>query len=194
MTQPLEPSTPDPSAPPSTSPVPAAPKYPGRHGANSAHPVRRVTLAALAAAIAVGVLIGASAGTFSHAEGLSYLSNDPNACVNCHIMRDQFDGWQKSAHHAVAACNDCHVPHDFFGKYYTKADHGWRHSKGFTLNDFHEPIRIKESSRQVVLDNCVRCHSGLVGDIAHVGAPGSVADTSLDCIHCHSRIAHGWRR
>lgn len=159
---------------------------------------KRLTLAGLAAAIAVGVLIGASAGTFDHAEGLSYLSNDPKACVNCHIMREQYDSWQKSAHHSVATCNDCHVPQDFLGKYYTKADHGWRHSKGFTLNDFHEPIQIKQSSRDVVLNNCVRCHEGLVGDVAHLGsghqgAAGGSND-SLDCIRCHTRVAHGSRR
>ena len=155
---------------------------------------RRVTLAGVIAAVAVGVLIGAGAGTFSHAEGLSYLSNDPKACVNCHIMRDEYDGWQKSAHHAVATCNDCHVPHDLVGKYLTKMDHGWRHSKGFTLNDFHEPIQMKPSSRSVVLENCVRCHESLVGDVAHVPSLHDGAEDPLDCIRCHSRVAHGPRR
>ncbi len=152
-------------------------------------------MSALVAAGAVGIFLGAGAVTFEHAEGTSYLSNDPKACVNCHIMREQYDGWQKAGHHAFATCNDCHVPHDFLGKYYTKADHGWRHSKGFTLNDFHEPIQIKDSSRRVVLDNCVRCHEGLVGEISHFGpAPAAGApDGSLDCIHCHARVAHGPR-
>ena len=34
-----------------------------------------------------GVLLGIGATTFEYAEGLSYLSTDPKACANCHIMR-----------------------------------------------------------------------------------------------------------
>src|SRR5205823_3023502 len=64
----------------------------------------------------VGTLLGTGAFTVRYAEGFSYLSNDPKACVNCHIMRDQYDGWQKASHHAVAspllnvarACQTCH--------------------------------------------------------------------------------------
>jgi nitrate/TMAO reductase-like tetraheme cytochrome c subunit len=27
-------------------------------------------------------------------------------------MREQFDGWLRASHRAVAVCNDCHTPHD----------------------------------------------------------------------------------
>ena len=63
-----------------------------------------------------GVVLGLSGYTFYYAEGGSYLSNDPKACVNCHVMREQYDGWQKASHHAVATCNDCHTPHAFIPK------------------------------------------------------------------------------
>lgn len=135
----------------------------------------------------IGVFIGAGAFTFRYAEGASYLSNDPRACVNCHIMRDQFDGWQKASHHAHAACNDCHVPHDLIGKYATKVEHGFRHSKGFTLDDFHEPIRMTPGSRAVVLHNCVRCHDGLVAEL------NARASEPPDCIRCHASVGHGPR-
>jgi cytochrome c nitrite reductase small subunit len=150
-------------------------------------------LAGLIAALALGVFAGSGVYTFSYAEGLSYLSNDPRACVNCHIMREQYDGWQKAAHHARATCNDCHVPQDFFGKYLAKAVHGWRHSKGFTLNDFHEPIRINPADLEIVRQNCVRCHGALVDELAppqHAGLAGG----EPDCIHCHSAVGHGPRR
>ena len=65
----------------------------------------------------IGFLFGLGCYTVYYAEGLSYLSNDPKACVNCHIMRDEYEGWQKASHHAAATCNDCHVPHDIIGKY-----------------------------------------------------------------------------
>ena len=149
--------------------------------------------AALLASIAIGMLAGLSGYTFVYAEGASYMSNDPKACINCHVMRDQYDSWEKSPHHAVATCNDCHVPHDLVGKYMTKADHGFRHSKGFTLQDFHEPIQIKSSSLSVVQDNCLRCHQELTSEMsAHVGAMGKTETTS--CTHCHAGIGHGPRR
>jgi cytochrome c nitrite reductase small subunit len=149
---------------------------------------RRITIAGLALAALLGTFAGSGAYTFRYAEGLSYLSNDPTACVNCHIMREQFDSWQKSPHHAVATCNDCHVPIDFVGKYYTKVEHGWRHSKGFTLQDFHEPIQMKDSSRSIVQENCLRCHGALVAEVV---AAHRDADETPDCIRCHSQAAHG---
>jgi cytochrome c nitrite reductase small subunit len=141
----------------------------------------------------LGILLGASAHTFVYAEGFSYLSDDPRACVNCHVMREQYDGWQKASHHAAATCNDCHTPHDFLRKYLTKVDHGWRHSKGFTLDDFHEPIRITEKDLLDVRENCIRCHAGAVAEMAHPGGGTSFED-SADCVHCHANAGHGPRR
>ena len=69
---------------------------------------------------------------FHFADGLAYAGNDPKACVNCHIMRDQYNGWQISSHHNHATCNDCHVPEAGLAKWICKADNGYRHSKGFT--------------------------------------------------------------
>ncbi len=61
----------------------------------------------------VGVLIGLGGATVRYAEGLSYLSKDPEACANCHIMNPQYDSWQKASHHTAATCVDCHLPHEF---------------------------------------------------------------------------------
>jgi cytochrome c nitrite reductase small subunit len=145
----------------------------------------------LALCVLLGMFLGLSGYTFVYANGASYLSNDPRACVNCHIMREQYDGWQKTLHHAVATCNDCHVPHDIIGKYLTKIDHGYRHSKGFTFQDFHEPIQIKGSSLRVVQDNCVRCHETTVSEqSAHSFRKNEPADAA-NCVHCHAEVGHG---
>lgn len=175
----------------------------GRCGMKAAG-TSRGHMAAVACVGALGLLAGAAWTAIDEGEGLSYLSNDPQACVNCHIMRDQFDGWQKAGHHQAATCNDCHVPHDLVGKYLTKAEHGFRHSKGFTFQDFHEPIQIKPSSRQVVVDNCVRCHEGAVQDIKNVWSGAAAGESgggshglmagALDCLHCHASVGHGPRR
>ena len=80
------------------------------------------------AAVFAGIVIGIGTYTFVYAKGYSYLTNDPEACANCHIMRDHFDAWTRASHHAVAVCNDCHTPPDMIGKYTTKARNGFWHS------------------------------------------------------------------
>lgn len=139
----------------------------------------------------IGVFIGLSAYTFYYAQGASYLSNDPKACVNCHIMREQYDGWQKASHHAVATCNDCHIPHELIPKYITKLKNGFSHSRGFTFQDFEEPIRIKPENRAVLQKNCLYCHGEFVSQIAtHPGNDRKM----LDCVHCHKSVGHGPRQ
>jgi len=140
-------------------------------------------------AIMVGVALGISSYTFQYANGLSYLSNDPKACVNCHIMQDQYNGWRKSSHHAVAVCNDCHVPHDFVGKYVAKGLNGYHHSRAFTLQDFHEPIMIGPRNAQILQDNCVRCHGDLVSSIAHKTDQANMG--AIKCVQCHREVGHG---
>lgn len=164
-------------------------------------PSRRSLLPALALCALAGLFLGSVAFTFDYAEATSYLSNDPKTCVNCHVMRDYYDGWAKGPHHARAVCNDCHVPQEFVGKYWTKAVHGYRHSKGFTFDDFHEPITIKPDSLAVVQANCVRCHAETVSQIgptgvvaAGRGVHGLAADAEeggISCIHCHAAVGHG---
>lgn len=137
------------------------------------------------------VLIGASAGiglfTFVYAKGFSYLSNDPQACKNCHVMNTVFEGWMKGGHQHVAVCNDCHVPHDFFGKWYTKANNGFHHSWAFTFEDIPLVIHAREGSQRIVQANCIRCH----GDMArHVMAGPGDPSPALSCKSCHREIGH----
>ena len=138
-------------------------------------------------AIAVGVLGGLGMATFHYADGTSYLSTDPAACVNCHIMQSQYDSWQKASHHTVAACVDCHLPHDFFAKYVAKAVHGWNHSSAFTLMNFHEPIRMTAQSAADAQANCERCHA----DLIHAQSAGP--EGAPECRRCHHDVGHGPR-
>jgi cytochrome c nitrite reductase small subunit len=136
----------------------------------------------------VGVLLGLGFYTFHYAHGLSYLSKDPRACINCHIMNPQFDAWQKSSHHTAASCIECHLPHDFIPKYIAKADNGYRHSKGFTFQDFREPIMITARNSRILNDNCLRCHA----DVVHGIAPAmETKRTHVSCVHCHRTVGHG---
>lgn len=153
---------------------------------------RRIASLALASAglaAALGILVGVGTFTFGYAHGLSYLSSRPEACTNCHIMQDYHDTWQKSSHHNVAVCVDCHLPHDVVGKYIAKADNGFFHSLAFTLDNFHEPIRIKARNRRITQRNCIACHTDAVDHML----PESPAGEMLMCIHCHDDVGHGPR-
>ena len=142
----------------------------------------------LVAGLLLGIPLGIGAFTFVYAKGFSYLSTDPRACANCHIMNEQYDAWLKSGHRHVATCVECHLPHEGLAKWVAKAEHGFRHSAAFTLQNFKEPIEITPRDRRLVQDNCVRCHTGLVHDL--VQAAGT-ARGDIDCMHCHAGAGHG---
>jgi cytochrome c nitrite reductase small subunit len=138
----------------------------------------------------IGIAAGVGGYTFRYARGLSYLSTEPEACVNCHIMQPQYDAWARSSHHTVAVCVDCHLPEAFVDKYWVKLENGWRHGKLFTTQNFKEPIRVQEPGLAVLQENCARCH----GAMAHGLGPG-FASTERDvrCVHCHWDVGHGER-
>jgi len=140
----------------------------------------------VAIAVVMGMLGGIGAFTFGYGKGASYLSNDPMACTNCHIMQEHFDTWQKSSHKHVAACNDCHLPHSTVGKWVVKSDNGFFHSLAFTTGDFHEPIQIKPRNRHVTQNACLSCHDDFVD---HMRPEESGKDMLL-CVHCHSDVGH----
>jgi len=141
----------------------------------------------LALACGIGTALGIGAFAFRYAEGLSYFGTAPEACVNCHIMRPQYDGWQKGSHHAVAVCVDCHLPHSFVEKYLVKAENGYRHGKLFTTQTFAEPIFVQARGRVVLEENCVRCHQPLVAELSPVGD----SKHGMSCVRCHAGVGHG---
>ena len=152
---------------------------------------RGIGKAALVLAVLLGAFVGVGLYTFTYGQGFSYFSSDPRACANCHIMQEQYDSWQKGTHHHTAKCVECHLPHDFIPKMISKTDNGWRHSKAFTLQDFHEPIQITPRNAQILQENCVRCHA----DFVHHLTSGSTTDANaVQCVHCHRGVGHGARQ
>jgi cytochrome c nitrite reductase small subunit len=135
-----------------------------------------------------GLLLGVGIYTFWYAQGASYFSSNPASCVNCHIMREQYDSWQRASHHAHAGCVECHLPQEGLSKWVAKAENGFWHSTRFTLQDFHEPIHIHPKNARILQENCVKCHQDVVADLVSHGA---FADGSNECVRCHASVGHG---
>ncbi len=149
-------------------------------------PSRTIQIALTGALLIVlGALVGLGGFTFIYARGDSYLSNDPETCVNCHIMRDQYDAWRVSSHRNVAVCNDCHTPHDFVNKWITKGINGFNHSLAFTTGDYPAVIHIREYNAEIVQENCITCHQTLVGQVY-----GYHTDVQRRCVDCHGNVGH----
>jgi cytochrome c nitrite reductase small subunit len=143
--------------------------------------------AGLFAVLLLAAALGVGAYTFTYAKGWSYVTNDAAACANCHVMREQYEGWTKSSHRSVAVCNDCHVPDGLVGKYYTKARNGFWHSYYFTTGAFEEPIRATALSREIAEANCRRCHGAVV---SAMGTPAHAGVREISCVRCHGSVGH----
>jgi cytochrome c nitrite reductase small subunit len=133
----------------------------------------------------LGLAIGLGLYTFVYASGYSYLTNNPQACTNCHVMQEYYDAWLKSGHRSVAACNDCHTPHNFVGKYATKVENGFFHSLAFTSGRFPDNILIRERDYRVTEGTCRSCHTAITLAIA-----GPHNSPTVSCIRCHFDVGH----
>jgi cytochrome c nitrite reductase small subunit len=145
--------------------------------------------------ILLGIFTGLGAYSVYLSKAGSYLSDDPKACVNCHIMAPQYVTWNHSSHREVANCNDCHVPHDnSFNKYYFKAKDGLNHATLFTIRAERQVIFIGNEGKEVVKENCIRCHTHLFDQsklISQTKGNYQVHNTNRKCWECHREIPHG---
>lgn len=118
----------------------------------------------------------------------AYLGNNPSTCNNCHVMDAVYESWYHGGHQDWATCNDCHTPHALIPKYIVKGLSGYHHVSAFTFGNYTDMIRAKESSREVVQENCIRCHAETVSNML---------DSSMEfdryCFDCHRSVAHGER-
>ncbi len=144
--------------------------------------------------IVLGIFCGLSIYVFYISKAPSYLSDNPKTCINCHIMTPQYVTWNHSAHREGSHCNDCHVPHNnVINKYYFKAKDGVRHAAVFTLRREPQVILIKETGREVVKDNCIRCHKPVLADpyITRINREFYNFRSERKCWDCHRETPHG---
>ena len=118
----------------------------------------------------------------------AYLGNNPTTCNNCHVMDAAYEGWYHGGHKNWAVCGDCHTPDAFIPKYFVKAQSGYHHVTAFIFGNIPGAIRAQEGSKEIVQENCERCHAETVATMLENPMP-------LDryCFECHRSVAHGER-
>ena len=145
-------------------------------------------------AMLLGIFAGLFLYTFKVSNAVSYLSDEPETCINCHIMRPEYASWFHSSHRLTTTCNDCHVPHNnVVNKYFFKAKDGLRHATIFTLRAEPQVIQIKDAGKKVVQENCKRCHeraNGLI-NTRNVTYQTSMNGAGHKCWDCHRYTPHG---
>jgi len=131
-----------------------------------------------------GAFCGLAAFLALYFNAPSYSRESSLQCINCHIMRPFFANIDRSPHRAET-CSDCHLPHEnIFRHYAFKARDGmWDTAMYLTFNESHA-IKLHERSRQVIIDNCIRCHR------AAMSFTESFGETDRFCGDCHRDIAH----
>ncbi len=142
-----------------------------------------------------GVIAGLGSYTIYMSKAHMYLSDDPAACVNCHIMTPYYQTWFHNSHSKWTNCNDCHVPQNsVISKYYFKAMDGLLHSAVFTMRTEPLAIRARNASSNVVMDNCIRCHTQLNNEFVKTGMISfneAREGKGKACWDCHTSVAHG---
>lgn len=142
-----------------------------------------------------GLVVGLGVYILYMSKAHSYLSDDPSACVNCHIMTPYYQTWFHNSHSKWTNCNDCHVPHNsVLSKYYFKAKDGMIHATVFTFRREPLAIRARHESSNVIMDNCIRCHTHLNTAFVKTGMitfNEARAGMGKACWDCHTGVAHG---
>ena len=128
------------------------------------------------------------------ASAKEYTLQYKDTCKQCHP--GQAEDVTGSAHYRMASegnsntpvCADCHTPHALIPKYIVKAQSGYHHVTAFVFGNIPDAIRAKESSKEVIQENCIRCHEKTVEDVAD-----GQMDAGRYCFSCHRSVAHGER-
>lgn len=102
----------------------------------------------------------------------------------CHIMRPYYESSFHSIHREEnnVNCRDCHIPENNLAE--ALAYKAYSGAKDYYKNIFAPPkaILTTEWSKNIIQDNCIRCHYTIVEKINHTGGKR--------CFECHRGIPH----
>jgi cytochrome c nitrite reductase small subunit len=128
---------------------------------------------------------------------ISYLSEDPKVCINCHTMNTQYATWQHSSHRGRATCVECHLPKEsIVDKIFAKSRDGFNHSYAMTFRTYEtHNIRASESAQKRIQANCIACHREIVSEITASSklyqTEGDSGQIDRKCWNCHRDVPHG---
>ncbi len=108
--------------------------------------------------------------------------DSPAFCGSCHVMSAQVESHLRSSHRDVA-CGHCHLPRGIVRYPAAKAYAGAKDVVVFLSGATPETLRLASGGRDIVQDNCLRCHGDLVQDTSAGG--GNY------CWDCHRSVPHG---
>ncbi|MGL5785463.1 MAG: cytochrome c nitrite reductase small subunit [Bacteroidales bacterium] len=141
-----------------------------------------------------GIAIGLTGYIIYISRAHAYLSDEPSGCINCHIMTPYYHSWMNSSHGKNTTCNDCHVPQDnAIHKYAFKAIDGLYHSAVFTMRAEPDVIRPRDASCEVIMNNCIRCHTQLNTEFVKTGMIDYAQTKNGEgkkCWDCHRDVPH----
>ena len=142
-----------------------------------------------------GAVVGAGAYFCYLLRVHTYMGDDSKACINCHIMTPYYSTWMHSSHGRDATCNDCHVPHQNVAKKYLfKGTDGMKHVAYFVTHSERQAIMAEEGSKEVIMDNCIRCHKQLNQEFVKTGRIDYMMAKRGEgkaCWDCHRNVPHG---
>lgn len=145
--------------------------------------------------IIAGVIVGGGLLSLYLLRAHTYLTDDPKACVNCHIMAPYYATWMHSSHSRNATCNDCHVPHENAVKKWTfKGIDGMKHVAAFVTHSEKQVIHAQTASAEVIMNNCIRCHEQLNTEFVKTGKVDFMmteVGKGKACWDCHRDVPHG---
>lgn len=108
-------------------------------------------------------------------------TDQPAFCSSCHVMNQATRTFMTSVH-AELSCNDCHAPQHPLDRIAFKTKAGISHVSKYITGDIDDVIRATDKTREVVDQNCLRCHQMTNINVA--------MDAKNSCIDCHRQVPH----
>lgn len=111
--------------------------------------------------------------------------SEASFCGRCHVMDEQVNAYLHSSHANVTNCGDCHSPDNLVTGSMHSAYTGTRDVYRVLTNTTPPVINATELTKEILQDNCIRCHGEIMGEIGDTSLNGGT-----NCFECHKSIVH----